>query len=57
MTVLSKRRLDAVIEALHLRLAGAMDHAYPEPEDYRAALAWAEELKSKREDKKRNGLS
>lgn len=48
MTRLTKRRLAAIAEALHHRLAGAIDDDDLDPRDYHAALQWAEEQTSKR---------
>jgi hypothetical protein len=41
MIALTARRLKAIIEALHLRLAGEIDTDIPR-EDYENALGWAE---------------
>ena len=49
MARLTKRRLDAIIEALNSRLAGELNAEFgddwkgPKHEDYEAAKEWAEE--------------
>jgi hypothetical protein len=50
MTKLTERRLEAIEEALHARLAGEIeDVGRLEVEDYRAALRWTQERLTKRE--------
>ena len=52
MTVLSNRRLKAIIEALNFRLAGAIeDDTLLRREDYEAARAWAIERETIRRGK------
>jgi hypothetical protein len=51
-TPLTRRRLLAIEEALHFRLAGELDDTSIPQEDYKAALRWVEELTRKREESK-----
>ncbi|WP_024516975.1 hypothetical protein [Bradyrhizobium sp. Tv2a-2] len=48
MTKLSKRRLEAIEEALHARLAGHLDDTNIPREFYEGALAWAEQQLERR---------
>lgn len=48
MTRLTKRRLEAITEALTSKLAGELDSADLTREDYEAAQAWADEQLEKR---------
>lgn len=48
MTKLTKRRLLAIQEALHLRLSDELTDPTLTREDYEAALRWAEEQAEKR---------
>ncbi len=52
MTRLTKRRLEAIVEALLLRLAGERDNDddpdAPTDDDYETALSWAIQQQDKR---------
>lgn len=48
MSNLSYRKLVAIEEALHARLAGAIDHDEPVRRDYEHALSWVQQQLEKR---------
>jgi hypothetical protein len=51
MTKISKRRLEAIAEALHHRIQGGIDNDDLNIAHYHGALSWAEEQIAKREAK------